>query len=294
MTRPAVSPDPGPDEIVALRELRSAIDHVLGSLTPREALIVRRYYGLDGDGCTQDEIAHDLGISGGRIHQIIAKALRRLRHPSRCRFLLPHVVLSPERDRAVKKAEAAVQKQQDEALERAAKQVEQWQLREELRRRIGDEIGSHDSHRHLHKRWWSDERRQLIANALDRVVHDVVTEIDSTDAIYEYLREHVDYSWRIYAAWKRDVLRRCRLSDNKLKITRAFMADGSYLIYARKDFRTWYLFETWSYGSIYPYDQHRWICYVDIRAIEAHRGRTPNADRDMRLMMFQPCAEGPT
>src|SRR5690348_17135761 len=44
-------------EITALREMRSAIDRVLGSLTPRQALIIRRYYGFEGDGCTYDELA---------------------------------------------------------------------------------------------------------------------------------------------------------------------------------------------------------------------------------------------
>ena len=89
----AQSTVPRPDEVMALLELRSAIDRVLGSLPFREALIVRRYYGFEGNGCTYDELGRQLGISGGRIHQIMTKALSTLRREGwRCRLLRLHVV----------------------------------------------------------------------------------------------------------------------------------------------------------------------------------------------------------
>ena len=81
---------------MALNELRAAIDRVLGSLTSRQALVVRRYYGFEGDGATYDELGRELGISGSRIQQIMSKALRELRRPWRRRILHPHVMPGTE------------------------------------------------------------------------------------------------------------------------------------------------------------------------------------------------------
>jgi RNA polymerase sigma factor (sigma-70 family) len=92
--RPA-SEFPGPDEVTAFHELQAAIDRVLRTLTPREALIVRRYYGFEGHGCSYDELGKQLGISGGRVHQIAAKALRKLRYPPRRQVLFPHADEDP-------------------------------------------------------------------------------------------------------------------------------------------------------------------------------------------------------
>lgn len=270
--RPPASTVPGPDEITSLHELRAAIDRMLGALTPREALIVRRYYGFEGDGCTHDELGQELGISGGRIHQIIAKALRKLRHPSRCKILRPHVAIgnSPEVGQAEKEVEEA---ERATRMAEVIQQAEERRTRDELRRRLGDEIGSPDSNL-----WWSDRRRQEIAEALDRVTKEVVTEVRSSNEVHAYLRDHLDAWWRIYDAWKRDV--RKRLRDNNVTFTCGVMAGGSYLIYARKDRCTWYLFDM-PYGL--SSSALRWVGYVEAGDDSVRRGRLRALDQPMYL-----------
>jgi len=64
------------------------IDEVLTSLTPRENRVLQLRYGLaDGRTHTLAEIGQEFNVSRERIRQIIAKALRKLRHPSRSRKL---------------------------------------------------------------------------------------------------------------------------------------------------------------------------------------------------------------
>ncbi len=68
--------------------LKETIEHTLATLKEREAKILRLYYGLDGqDPMTLEEIGSLLGITRERVRQIKEKALRRLRHASRARFL---------------------------------------------------------------------------------------------------------------------------------------------------------------------------------------------------------------
>ena len=65
------------------------IDNVLKTLTPREEKIIKLRFGLnEGERYTFEAIANIEGISRKRIRQIEAKALRKLRHPSRSRRLL--------------------------------------------------------------------------------------------------------------------------------------------------------------------------------------------------------------
>lgn len=72
------------DEYLA-RQMAAALKSAVDLLTPREAAVMRARFGLNeaGEEHTREDIGGDLGISGERVRQIEAKALRKLRHPSR-------------------------------------------------------------------------------------------------------------------------------------------------------------------------------------------------------------------
>ena len=79
---------PPPDESAFEGALRTSIQDSLDSLKPREAKILKLYYGLDGnEAMTLEEIGSVLGITRERVRQIKEKALNRLRHVSRARAL---------------------------------------------------------------------------------------------------------------------------------------------------------------------------------------------------------------
>jgi len=79
---------PGPEDETFEHALRQTIEDALDSLKEREARILRLYYGLDEkDPMTLEEIGGILGITRERVRQIKEKALGRLRHASRARFL---------------------------------------------------------------------------------------------------------------------------------------------------------------------------------------------------------------
>jgi hypothetical protein len=74
---------------VEQRELCARVDAALQTLTPREEKIIRKRYGI-GDDYEEEsvsDIANDFEVCGQRILQISAKALRKLRHPSRSKAL---------------------------------------------------------------------------------------------------------------------------------------------------------------------------------------------------------------
>lgn len=79
----------GPDDETYDRALAMTIEEALGTLKEREARVLRLYFGLeDGrDPLTLEEIGSLLGITRERVRQIKEKALSRLRHASRARFL---------------------------------------------------------------------------------------------------------------------------------------------------------------------------------------------------------------
>jgi RNA polymerase primary sigma factor len=68
--------------------LRAQTAQVLKSLTPREEKVIKMRFGLeDGSEHTLEEVGQSFAVTRERIRQIEAKALRKLRHPSRSRRL---------------------------------------------------------------------------------------------------------------------------------------------------------------------------------------------------------------
>ncbi|RMG28777.1 MAG: RNA polymerase sigma factor RpoD [Gammaproteobacteria bacterium] len=73
-----------PVEAAAMEGLREATQEVLASLTPREAKVLRMRFGIDmNTDHTLEEVGKQFDVTRERIRQIEAKALRKLRHPSR-------------------------------------------------------------------------------------------------------------------------------------------------------------------------------------------------------------------
>ena len=79
---------PGPEDEAYERALRQTIEDTMSTLKEREAKILRLYFGLDDqEPMTLEEIGALLGVTRERVRQIKEKALLRLRHASRARFL---------------------------------------------------------------------------------------------------------------------------------------------------------------------------------------------------------------
>ncbi|MCU0513559.1 MAG: sigma-70 family RNA polymerase sigma factor [Anaerolineae bacterium] len=79
---------PTPTEATHDRLLRDTIERLLGTLSPREARILRLRFGLqNGRSYTLEEVGKKFGLTRERIRQIEGRALRRLRHPRRSRQL---------------------------------------------------------------------------------------------------------------------------------------------------------------------------------------------------------------
>lgn len=75
---------PSPIEVASRELLKENIDEVLATLTDREAKVLRMRFGLDGKNpMTLEEVGREFGVTRERIRQIEAKALRKLKHPSR-------------------------------------------------------------------------------------------------------------------------------------------------------------------------------------------------------------------
>ena len=77
-----------PAEAVINLNLREQTENVLRTLTPREERVIKMRFGVgDGSEHTLEEVGQDFAVTRERIRQIEAKALRKLRHPSRSRRL---------------------------------------------------------------------------------------------------------------------------------------------------------------------------------------------------------------
>ena len=79
---------PAPVEAATSTMLNEQLMDVLSSLTPREEKVLRLRFGIDdGRQRTLEEVGKEFNVTRERIRQIEAKALRKLRHPSRSRRL---------------------------------------------------------------------------------------------------------------------------------------------------------------------------------------------------------------
>lgn len=77
-----------PAEAASSMLLKEQLEEVLDTLTPREEKVLRLRFGLDdGRSRTLEEVGQEFGVTRERIRQIEAKALRKLRHPSRSKKL---------------------------------------------------------------------------------------------------------------------------------------------------------------------------------------------------------------
>jgi RNA polymerase primary sigma factor len=79
-----------PSEAVISLNLKEQTDNVLKTLTPREERVIKMRFGVgEGSEHTLEEVGQSFAVTRERIRQIEAKALRKLRHPSRSRRLKP-------------------------------------------------------------------------------------------------------------------------------------------------------------------------------------------------------------
>ena len=79
---------PAPHDSAAYTLLREQLEEIMNTLTPREAKVLKLRFGLeDGKARTLEEVGKEFQVTRERIRQIEAKALRKLRHPSRSKKL---------------------------------------------------------------------------------------------------------------------------------------------------------------------------------------------------------------
>lgn len=82
-----------PDEATIKSNLRQSLNHVLSSLSPREEAVLRMRYGIDTSvDLTLEEVGRNFAVTRERIRQIEAKALKKLKHPTRRERLASFIV----------------------------------------------------------------------------------------------------------------------------------------------------------------------------------------------------------
>lgn len=106
-------------------DLKRTVVKVLSTLSPRERMIVTKYFGLGGqEPQTLKAIGKETGVSGTAIMLIKARALRRLRHPSRIASLWAYYYDDTWED-YLRERRAAIQREKDEEAERKAQRERQ-------------------------------------------------------------------------------------------------------------------------------------------------------------------------
>jgi len=78
---------PSPDKELIETSLKIEIERTLKTLSRREADVIRYYYGINAEMLNLEEIGERLGLTRERVRQIKEKAIRRLKHTSRCKNL---------------------------------------------------------------------------------------------------------------------------------------------------------------------------------------------------------------
>lgn len=80
---------PDAEDVVATAELKKVVTEVLSTLKPREERVLRKRFGIGlAKDYTLEEVGQEFCITRDRIRQIEAKALRKLKHPSKSEKLL--------------------------------------------------------------------------------------------------------------------------------------------------------------------------------------------------------------
>ena len=87
-----IGESPSPDMQLMIESLRVEIERALQTLTPREADLIRLYFGLNGEHpMTLEEIGETFDFTRERVRQIKEKAIRRLKHTSRSKILKTYI-----------------------------------------------------------------------------------------------------------------------------------------------------------------------------------------------------------
>ena len=80
---------PSPEDAMFETELKAATSRILSKLTPREERVLRRRFGINVNDAKLNDIGIEFGLTVERIREIEAKALRKLKHPSRSKTMRP-------------------------------------------------------------------------------------------------------------------------------------------------------------------------------------------------------------
>lgn len=80
------------NEVAENNLLADDLNKAMKTISPREKKVLRMHYGLDGNLFSTEEIAMKIGVSTVRTRQIADKALRKLRSPKRCEYIVDYAI----------------------------------------------------------------------------------------------------------------------------------------------------------------------------------------------------------